>query len=66
MCDISKIIKMVNMCKNCIKHEVTCIGSDEQQERCFALLEDANSKTEISNTQNQKNSISLDNLDNKF
>lgn len=57
---------MVNMCKNCIKYEVTCIGSDEQQERCFALLEDIDSKKEISKIQNCKNCISPDSLYNKF
>jgi hypothetical protein len=35
-CEIGKIIKMINMCKECIKYEVTCVGSDEQQEKCLA------------------------------
>lgn len=34
-CNIDKVVKMVNMCNECIKHEVTCIGSDQQQEICL-------------------------------
>lgn len=57
---------MVNMCKNCIKHDVTCTGSDEQQERCFALLEGIRIKEEINKTQNRKNYIFQEHLYNKF
>lgn len=35
MCEIGEVIKKVAMCKDCLRHEVSCIGSDEDQERCF-------------------------------
>ena len=35
MCEIGEIIKKVAMCKDCLRHEVSCIGSDDEQERCF-------------------------------
>lgn len=57
MCEIEEVIKKVAMCKDCLRHEVSCIGSDEDQERCFInkiRQKKINEKTVIMSTSGAK------------